>query len=232
MKLGGSNNPEYPLYVELVHQEAARVAGLQVENYWANGPVGSPAEIAAVIMRTGQVRSDGLFWWDVEDWVEEGVVRWTPAEVEARALALAAAGKPLTEQGIYLNQSLANNGGYREVIERLGMRLWIAAYTTGDHVLLKGGWTRKPDLWQYTSANLPEFRGIYDANLDVNRSGENVWLVSHLQEALNRLGAKLKVDNDHGNATTDEVRAHQNKFGLFPDGIAGAKTLADIVSRL
>lgn len=233
MKLGGSNNPAFPLYVELVHQDNARVAGLEVGNYWANGPVGSPAEIAAVVTRTGQVRSGETFWWDVEDWPEEGVIRWSPAEVEARALALRDAGKPLTEQGIYLNQSLADNGGYREVIERLGMRLWLAAYTSGQHVLIKGGWTVKPALWQYTSSNLPELRGIYDANLDVNRAGENVWLVHELQAALNTvIDAGLTVDNEHGDATRDAVYAFQKFAGLFPDGIAGNLTLTDLAGRI
>jgi len=225
-KLIGANNPRYPLYTELVHQDPARAAGMRLGHYIANGQVGTPAQIARAVTATGQVRPGEIFWLDVEDWPEDGVRRWTPAECEAVVTAMRDAGKPLTEQGIYLNLDLANNGGYREMMDRLGLQLWLAAYQDTPVVLLRGGWTRKPMLWQYTSDNLPELRGIYNAALDVNRTG-GVWLVSDLQTALNRVGGYgLLVDNEYGRKVAAAVSDFQSKHGLVVDGDAGPKTLA------
>lgn len=154
VKLGGSNNSSFPLYTEQVHQAPAREAGVIVDHYWANGQVGTPAQIAEKIMGITLVRSGDVIWEDVEDWSEDGVRRWTPAEAEAVAVALQAAGKPYADQGLYLNLSLANNGGYRPFMDRLRLQLWLAAYTDAAHVLLRGGWTRKPVLWQFTSSSL------------------------------------------------------------------------------
>lgn len=232
-KLLGANNPKYPLYTELVHQDNARSAGVTLGHYIANGQVGTPAQIAAATMKTGQVRPGEVLWLDVEDWPEDGVRRWTPAECEAVVTALRDAGKPISEQGIYLNKSLAESGGYREVMDRLGLRLWLAAYQDAPVVLLKGGWTRKPDLWQFTSDNLPAFRGIYNANLDVNRVGTAVWLVEDLQRALNKVGGYgLVVDNDYGRKTAGSVSDFQGKNGLVVDGDAGPKTLTKLAEKV
>lgn len=228
MKLLGANNPTFPLYSELVHQEPARAAGLTVGHYIANGQVGTPTQVARAAMATGQVRPGEVLWLDVEDWLDDGVRRWTPAECEAIVLALRDAGKPLGEQGIYLNLDLANTGGYRAVMDRLGLRLWLAAYTDAPVVLLRGGWTRKPDLWQYTSDNIPALRAMYNANLDVNRSGATVWLVADLQKALNKLGAGLTVDNDFGRKTAAAVADFQEKHGLAVDGDPGPRTLTKL----
>ena len=233
VKLLGANNVRYPLYTELVHQDPARAAGMTLGHYIANGPVGTPSEIAKATLATGQVRSGEILWLDVEDWPDDDVRRWVPSECEAVAVALSAAGKPLSEQGIYLNLDLANNGGYREMMERIGLRLWLAAYTDAPVVLLKGGWGRKPDLWQFTQSNIPELRGIYDANLDVNRSGAAVWLVSDLQEALNRAMPALpplEVDNDYGRKTSARVADFQRVYGLTPDGDAGTLTLTKLLA--
>ncbi|MBS0231734.1 MAG: peptidoglycan-binding protein [Proteobacteria bacterium] len=229
-KLIGANNTDYPLYTELVHQDPARAAGMTLGHYIANGQVGTPAQIAKAVHATGQVRPGEVFWLDVEDWAEDGVRRWTPAECEAVVLALRDEFKPLTEQGIYLNLSLANTGGYREMMDRLGLRLWLAAYQDAPDVLLAGGWTRKPDLWQFTSSNLPGLRGIYDANLDINRAGTTVWLVSDLQEALNTWGGAgtLTVDNDKGAKTNAAVMQFQRVFNLKVDGVPGPVTLAKL----
>ena len=229
-KLLGANNPDYPLYTELVHQDNARAAGMVLGHYIANGQVGTPAQIAKATLATGQVRPGEVLWQDVEDWAEDGVRRWTPAECEAVVLALRDEFKPLTEQGIYLNLSLANTGGYREMMDRLGLRLWLAAYQDAPDVLLAGGWNRKPDLWQFTSSNLPGLRGIYDANLDINRAGATVWLVSDLQEALNAWGGAgtLIVDNDKGAKTTAAVMQFQRVFNLKVDGVPGPVTLAKL----
>ncbi|WP_336630034.1 MULTISPECIES: peptidoglycan-binding protein [unclassified Microbacterium] len=227
-KLLGANNADYPLYTELVHQDPARAAGMKLGHAIANGQVGTPAQIAKATLATGQVRPGEVLWQDVEDWPEDDVRRWTPAECEAVALAFRDAGKPLSEQGIYLNLSLANSGGYREMMDRLGLQLWLAAYTDGD-VLLEGGWTRRPVLWQFTSDNIPALRGIYDAPLDVNRSGATVWLVSDLQTALNKAnGANLIVDNDKGAKTVAEIVAFQKAHDLKPDGVAGPITLGKL----
>lgn len=183
-------------------------------------------------MATSQVRSGEILWQDVEDWPEDGVRHWTPAEAEAVALAMRDAGKPLNEQGIYLNLALANGGGYREMMDRHGLHLWLAAYTDAPVVLLEGGWTRKPLLWQYTSSNIPALKGIYGGNLDVNRSGAAVWLVSDLQAALNKAtNSALVVDNDKGEKTTAAVLAFQKTAFTDPsewDGIPGSKTLTKL----
>ena len=232
IKLGGSNNPAYQLYTEQVHQGPAREAGLTVDHYWANGQVGTPTQIAEKIMGVTLVRDRDVVWQDVEDWAEDGVRRWSPAEAEAVAVALQAAGKPFADQGLYLNLSLANNGGYRAFMDRLGLQLWLAAYTDAAHVLLRGGWTRKPVLWQFTSTNIPALRGIYDANLDVNRSGANVWLVAELQRALTKLGFPTVDDNDYGHGTASSVSAFQESAGLVVDGDAGPVTLTVMAQRL
>lgn len=218
VKLGGSNNADFPLYTETVHQDNARAAGLLVDHYWANGQVGTPAQIAAKIAATGQVRDGETVWHDVEDWPEDGARRWTPDEVIARRDALAAAGFPL--QGIYLNQSLANNGGYK----RTGLKLWLAAYTDAAAVLVRGGWRSSDvELWQYTSSGIPATRAVYDGNLDVNRSAAGVWDVWELQGALG-----IDADGDYGRQTVQAVRDYQAAHGLTVDGDAGSKTLATL----
>ena len=230
VKLLGANNPDYPLYTELVHQDPARAAGMKLGHYIAYGQVGTPAQIAKATLATEQVRPGEVLWQDVEDWPEDDVRRWTPAECEAVALAFRDAGKPLSEQGIYLNLSLANTGGYREMMDRLGLQLWLAAYADAPVVLLEGGWSRKPTLWQFTSDNVAELRGIYDATLDVNRAGSAVWLVSDLQAALNKAnGAHLVIDNDKGDKTVAEIVIFQTNENLKPDGVAGPKTLTRLV---
>ena len=225
-KLLGANNEKYLLYSELVHQDNARRAGMKIGHYIANGPFGTPIQIAKAAKATGQVRPGETFWLDVEDWPEDDVRRWTPEECKAVVLAMRDEFKPLNEQGIYLNLNLANNGGYRPVMDELGLKLWLAAYTDAPVVLLEGGWDRKPELWQFTSDSIPSLRKVYDAPLDVNRSGTVVWLVSDLQTALNKAnGSSLLVDNDKGPKTVAEIRTFQTNQKLKVDGMAGPVTL-------
>ena len=58
------------------------------------------------------------------------------------------------------------------------------------------------------------------------RHGDRSQAVRNLQKQLNRVGAKLFVDGDYGDATEKAVRAFQLKVGLVDDGGAGPKTLA------
>lgn len=213
VKLGGSNDGG-GLYAETVHQDNARAAGLLVEHYWANGTQGGPARTSAFIKATGQVREGERFWWDVEHWSNPSGRIWTPDEVIEHRDALTAEG--ITDQGIYLNLSLANNGGYR----RTDLPLWLAAYTDAPTVLVRGGW-RRPVYWQFTSDGIPATRAVYDADLDVNRPGEHVWDVWGLQGALG-----ITADGIYGPATTRAVRDFQARHGLVVDGDAGPKTLA------
>ncbi len=240
VKLGGSNsahsntslNDVRNLYSETVHQDNARAAGLLVDNYWANGTQGTPEQVARFIVDTGQVKSGDVVW-DVEQWDNPSGRIWTPSQVEAYATALRDAGVPFNRQVIYLNLNDANNGGYAPVAKRLGLRLWLAHYTTAQYTLVKGGWDQKPIYWQFTSGNTPELRKVYDNPvLDVNRSGVNAWIVSELQTALNKLGAGLTVDNDYGRATATAVAAFQKSAGLVVDGDAGSRTITALAARL
>jgi hypothetical protein len=223
VKLGGSNNPKYPLYLETVHQNNARAAGLTVGHYWANGPVGTAQEIADRIHSSGQVKPGEELWWDVEDWPEDNVKRWTPQETVARTLAAQARG--IKVEGIYLNNSLANSGGYGDALRPLGLKLWLANYNDGP-CLVQGGW-RQQDiaLRQYTSVGKLEG---YDGNLDLNRPPYDVWTVERLQAALNANGADLVVDNDLGPATVAAIAAYQAAHGLVSDGVAGSQTLTSL----
>lgn len=49
-------------------------------------------------------------------------------------------------------------------------------------------------------------------------------VVEELQLALNRLGARLRVDGDFGPATRTAVMAFQREHGLYPDGVVGPYT--------
>lgn len=118
------------------------------------------------------------------------------------------------------------------MLQSLGLRLWLAAYTDGGAVLVRGGW-KQPDFWQFTSSNIPALRGIYNANLDVNRAGSYVWIVEKLQSYLNvAIKAGLKVDNDYGRATAAAVSDFQKSAKLTVDGDAGPLTLAALETRL
>lgn len=211
-----------------MHQDAARIAGLALGHYWANGTQGTPAEIAATIMRTGQVRDGETLWWDVEPWENPSGRLWTPDQVIAARDALAAAGHPVEEQGIYLNQDLANNGGYL----RTGLKLWLAYYTDGAAVLVRGGWrSSQVQLWQFTENGIPATRAVHDDDLDVNRGPAGVWDVWELQEALNAAMPDLQpllVDGDYRAATTSRVRVWQTRERLHVDGNAGPQTLATL----
>jgi hypothetical protein len=239
--LGGSNsawavnslNDPRNLYTETHHHDNSRAAGLITDSYWANGTQGGPQAVAETIVGTGQVRGTEDLWWDVEHWDNPSGRIWTPAEVEAHAVALHNGGIPFGRQGIYLNQNMVNNGGYARMAEVLGLRLWLALYTDAEYALIKGGWTKRPVYWQFTSGNIPALRSVYDStSLDVNRSGVNVWTVKDLQLALNKVtGSTLDPDNDYGDATKAVVRSFQKSAGLYVDGDAGGQTIGALVTR-
>ena len=231
VKLGGSNNNDFGLYTELVHQDNARTAGLAVDHYWANGQAGTPAQIAAKIIGTGQVLPGEDFVWDIETWPNEARA-WTPAEVVERATALDAAGVPFARQVVYMSSSLTRAVDWAAVV-KLGIRIWVADYgqNTGkvSSVPLVGCWPAC-NLHQYTSVGrLPG----YDGDLDLNLIGP-VWTVHALQDALNKilLAVPLAVDGNLGSLSREAVRIYQKQSGLFPDGDPGTKTLTHLTSRL
>lgn len=233
VKLGGSNNQKFPAYVETVHQDNARAAGLAVDGYWANGQATTPAQVAERIVGTGQVRPGEFLWWDVETWPNEARA-WTPAEVVAYATALNAAGVPFARQGVYMSSSLTRSVDWSPVV-KLGLRIWVADYGVNNgqvsSVPLVGSWPRC-DMHQYTSVGrLPG----YDASLDLNRIG-SVWTVHALQQILNLIlvegGAEpLVIDGRLFTLTREAVRTYQKQSGMFPDGDPGTKTLTHLTER-
>lgn len=219
LKLGGANNGVYHSSDHLAKVAAVRAAGLTVGHYWFNGRAGGVASQVATIMGA-EIGPDELLWWDVES--EGSMPHWSPAEVVEYATALNAAGIPFARQGIYLSSSVTRAVDWSPVVA-LGLRLWVADYGVNNgqpsSVPLVGYWPAVA-LWQYTSTGkLPG----YDGNLDLNKSGEGVWTVHRLQEALG-----VAADGRYGPATTEAVRAYQKANGLFPDGIAGTKTLTSL----
>jgi len=56
--------------------------------------------------------------------------------------------------------------------------------------------------------------------------------VRWVQESLNKLGAKIDVDGDYGEATRKAVKTFQTKHGLAADGWAGMITLAALYTEL
>lgn len=56
--------------------------------------------------------------------------------------------------------------------------------------------------------------------------------VTELQQLLNVLGSKLRVDGLFGPATEKEVKAFQTKFGIAADGIAAHTTWSGIYARV
>ena len=57
------------------------------------------------------------------------------------------------------------------------------------------------------------------------RRGDQGIDVLHLQEALNKNGAGMVIDQNYGRGTAEAVRKFQEAKGLEADGVAGAKTL-------
>lgn len=57
------------------------------------------------------------------------------------------------------------------------------------------------------------------------RRGDQGLDVLHLQEALNKNGAGMVIDQNYGRGTVEAVRKFQQSKGLDADGVAGAKTL-------
>lgn len=219
VKLGGSNNSDYPQYTETVHQNNARAAGLLVDHYWANGQAGTPAEVARAIVNSGQVKPGEALAWDVESWPGEAR-EWTPAEVGAYADALKAAGGPdYPLQPVYLSQNLLEKYDWAPVAAR-GMPLWLAAWDEGPAFAadFDNVWLR-----QYTSGSNPELRQVYDADLDLNRAPSDVWTTRDVQRALG-----VEADGIYGRVTTAAVKAHQTAHGLKVDGIVGPRTLATL----
>lgn len=227
-KLGGSNNPDFPLYLETVHQANARTVFGTVAHYWANGQVGTPAEIAQRIMGSGVVQPGELVGWDCETWPNEARI-WSPAEVVARSAALADAGKPYAEQFVYLSLSDLRAQHWLPVAE-LGVNLWVAAWDEGP--VLARHWKRSGIiLRQYTSGSNAEIRKVYDRDLDLNRPPDDVWTVEELQATLNAAMPDLNpllVDNDFGRATSSRVAEYQSRTGLKVDGDPGPKTLGTL----
>ncbi len=56
--------------------------------------------------------------------------------------------------------------------------------------------------------------------------------VKWVQETLNKLGAKIKVDGDYGEETQKAVKKFQSDEGLTVDGWAGMITLAAMFTKL
>lgn len=225
MKLGGANNGVYHSSSHPIQTANARAAGLLVDHYWFNGRAASFAEQARVIAGAG-ILDDELLWWDVES---EGAAkpRWAPAEVVSAAVALEAAGIPVTRQGIYLNQSDTFSADWQPVV-KLGLPLWLANYGANNGQIsgepLANHW-KDVALWQYTSvAKLPGYAG----NLDMNTT-RDVWTVFKLQVALNRvINAGLVEDGQDGTNTRNAVRKYQESRGLKVDGVAGSDTLTHL----
>lgn len=241
VKAGGSNNADFPLYLETVHQANVRAVFGTCAHYWANGQVGTPAEIAKRVAGSGLVLPGERFAWDVETWTyrkPDGTIgvearEWTPAEVVERATALAeiTGGVPFTDQPVYLSLAQLRSYDWRPVVD-LGMPLWIAAWDSGP--VLARHW-RKGGIWlrQYTSGSNAEIRKAYDADLDLNREPVDVWVVEELQVALNAAMPDLDPldpDNDYGRMTTSRVTTWQERSGgkLKVDGDAGRLTLATL----
>lgn len=227
-KIGGSNNADFPLYLEDVHQANARAVFGTVAHYWANGQVGTPTGIARRIMGSGLVFTGEFVGWDCETWPNEARI-WTPAEVVERSKALAAEGKPYAEQFVYLSVSDLKAADWQPVAA-LGVKLWVAAWDNGPvlvrHWKRAGVWLR-----QYTSGSNAEIRKVYDADLDLNRLPLDVWTVEELQAALNLAMpdlVPLDVDNDFGNATGARVGVWQGRAKLVVDHDPGPKTLGTL----
>jgi peptidoglycan hydrolase-like protein with peptidoglycan-binding domain len=218
VKLGGSNNSDYPLYTETVHQANARAAGLLVHHYWANGQVGTPEQIAEAIVRTGQVLPGEKIALDIESWPNEAR-EWNPTEAATVADALHDRGIPYSDIPVYLSQALLRKYDWAPVVER-GMPLWLAAWDEGPALV-----EDFDDVWlrQYTSSSNAELRKLYPGDLDLNRAPDDVWTVKQLQTALG-----VEADGDYGPITTAAVRNHQAANGLYVDGIAGPLTLATL----
>ncbi|WP_295012010.1 peptidoglycan-binding protein [uncultured Microbacterium sp.] len=231
VKMGGGNVGVYELSTHRPQVAAYRAAGIPASRYWFNGRDASiDAQVAAVRAQLAAtpLAAGERFVWDVEN--EGTTPRWTPAEVEQAARALADL-VPLARQVVYLSAAATRDVDWSTVV-RLGLGLMVADYgaNTGQPVSvpLVGHWPRgQVWLWQYTDqGRLPGYGG----NLDLSTGGLNaVWTVFDLQTALNKvMGSDLVVDGDPGAKTAAVVVAFQTKYGLTPDGVAGPKTLTKL----
>lgn len=236
-KMGGGNVGVYELSTHRPQVAAYRAAGLPCSRYWFNG---QDASVASQVLRAGAMLqatplADGeRFMWDVEfEEDKHGNVvtrRWTPAEVEEAARALAGQGIPFSRQVVYLSSSATRAADWSAVVA-LGLSLMVADYGANSgkpsSIPLVGHWPR--DLvwiWQFTSAGrLPGYP--YDLDLSTGDL-RDLWTVRDLQEALNSVYPDLDplvVDGDLGDKTTARVVFFQTDHELDPDGDAGPKTL-------
>jgi hypothetical protein len=201
-----------------VHQDNARAAGLLVDHYWANGQVGTPAQIARAIVNSGQVKPGEKVALDIETWKNEAR-EWNPAEAAAVGDALAEMGIPHSDIPVYLSFKQLRGYDWTPVAER-GMPLWVAAWDDGPVFVpyFDEVWLR-----QYTSGSNDELREVYDGDLDLNRAPDDVWTTKRLQRFLG-----IEADGIYGRGTTAAVRAFQAANGLEADGIVGPKTLAKL----
>ena len=179
IKLGGANNGLYISSDTRIKADAARSAGLAVEWYWFNGRADSFTRQAQTIAASGMREGERL-WWDVEH--EGNMAHWSPAETVRAARALEAAGVPLTQQGIYLSESIIAETDWAPVAA-LGLALWVAAYRGNDGKVPVSRPRVTPDwsgytIWQYASrGRLPGHDGDLDLNttlgaLTPERAGE------------------------------------------------------------
>ncbi len=87
-------------------------------------------------------------------------------------------------------------------------------------------------------ALVPEARLLYAAivpeaqRTTANDLGLAKFSVSWLQESLNSLGEKIKVDADYGESTRAAVKRFQLAHNLEPDGWAGFETILAIGAAL
>lgn len=70
---------------------------------------------------------------------------------------------------------------------------------------------------------------INNPTLKINAQGA---FVTELQQLLNALGTKLRVDGLFGSATDKEVKAFQTKFGIAANGVVEHTTWSAIYTRV
>lgn len=230
--MGGGNVGVYELSTHRAQVSALRSAGIPASRYWFNGRDASiAAQVSAVRQQltTTPLAPGERFMWDVEQ--EDDMPRWTPAEVEEAARALADL-VPYSRQVVYVSSSVTKAADWSGVVA-LGLTLMVADYGLNNghpsSMPLVGYWPRAQVwIWQYTSTgSLPGYSG----NLDLSTGDLNdLWTVHDLQEALNAVAGAgtLTVDGAYGPKTRAAVTYFQRMQGLTVDGDAGPKTLTKL----